>query len=221
MLLWTQQAGAQDERRHRAGTEMIDLDTAVVDRNLDELLNELLFENVPFVFDNSWTLYRAWRLFLATEIKVDPSEIIVVGSAAVGRSLAPPKNLKPFGAHSDVDVAIISHYFFSEAWHHLRSVDLTLDSLTPAQRAAVVEHQRNYIYWGCIATDRLLSLLPFASAWLGAQSKLAARAPTVDRKINFRIYRDFRALRAYQRRGLQQLRDVLLSPKGEPGADLS
>jgi hypothetical protein len=204
-----------------AGLTMADLGKAVVDRNLEELLSELLFERVPFVFDNSWADYRTWRLFLASAIKVDPSEIIIVGTAAVGHSLAPAKGLKPFDAYSDVDVAIVSHYFFSEAWHHLRSIDLTLTPLTPPQKAAVIEHQKRYIYWGCVATDRLLPLLPFATAWLEARAALTARAPTVDREINFRIYRDFRALRAYQLRGLQRLRDALLDPQGELGADVS
>ena len=200
---------------------MIDLGKAVVERNLEELLNELLFENVPLVFDNSWAEYRAWKLFLASGIRVDPSEIIVVGSAAVGHSLAPMKGLRRFDEQSDVDVAIVSHYFFSEAWHHLRSIDLTLAPLSPPQRAAVIDHQTRYIYWGCVATDRLLPLLPFAAMWLQARTALASRAPTVDRDINFRIYRDFRALRAYQLRGLQSLRDTLLEPKGGSSADVS
>lgn len=192
-----------------------ELGAAILGRNLDELLNELLFERVPYVFEESWEGYRSWRLYLSSAIRVDPSEIIIVGSAGVGYSLDPTKQLRRFDDESDVDVAIISDYFFSEAWHHLRSVDLTLDPLTPPQKAAVVDHQKRYIYWGCIATDRLLPIMPFGASWLGARSSLATMAPTLGRDINFRVYKDFRALRSYQLLGLKKLRTALLNSGGD------
>lgn len=164
-------------------------------------------------------MFRTWRRNLSLGINVDPSEIIVTGSAAVGFSLSPTKRLKPFDSKSDVDVAIISDRYFSEAWHHLRSIDLTLAPLTPAQRTAVIDHQKRYVYWGCIATDRLLPILPFAKAWMAARSRLAATEPTLEREINFRIYKDFRALRSYQLRGLQRLRLTLLDPEGGYSAE--
>lgn len=200
---------------------MIDLKKSVLERDLEDLLNELLFEQVPFIFTQSWSLFRTWRRELGLAVNVDPSEIIVVGSAATGQSLSPIKAFKAFDQESDVDVAIVSDHFFSEAWHHLRSVDLTLDALTPTQRAAIVDHQKRYIYWGCIATDRILSLMPFAIRWVAARSNLAAMPPTSDRDINFRIYKDFRALRSYQLRGLKRLRAALLDPKGDESAELS
>lgn len=197
------------------------LSTAIVTRNPEELINELLFEQAPFLFDRAWDTYRKWRLGLASQIDVDPSEIIVVGSAAIGRSLGPTKNLKDFDRASDVDIAIISDRFFSEAWHHLRTIDVTLATLTPAQKVAIADHQRRYIYWGCIATDRLLPLLPFAARWLTARSTLAAEAPTLERDVNFRLYKDFRALRGYQILGLKRLRATLLDTGGGADADVS
>jgi len=44
--------------------------------------------------------------------------------------------------------------------------------------------------------------------------------PTVERDINFRIYKDFRALRGYQLIGLQKLRTTLLDPEGGYSAEL-
>lgn len=200
---------------------MHNLPKAIVEQDLNDLLNELLFEDIPHVFKSSNERYRVWRARLSASLKVDPSEIVIVGSAAVGVSLNPTKNFKPFDEKSDVDVAVISDYFFSEAWHYLRSVDLALPMLTPAQRIAVVEHQKRYVYWGCIATDRLLPILPFGREWLEARAKLMEIEPTIDREINFRIYKDFRALRGYQTLGLKMLRDTLLNPEDKYGAELS
>ena len=44
-----------------------------------------------------------------------------VGSAAIGCSLNPVKNFKPFDSASDVDVAVISNYHFTVAWRYLRT----------------------------------------------------------------------------------------------------
>ncbi len=193
---------------------VVEIKKAILDRDLKDLVNELFFERVPFLFEPLLTQYSPWRCRLSAAINVDPCEIVVIGSAAIGFSLSPAKAFRPFDTKSDVDVAIISDHFFSEAWHHLRTVDITIDSLTPAQRAAVIEHQKKYVYWGCIATDRILSLLPFSREWLAARSNLAAVEPTAERIINFRLYKDFRALRAYQALGLKRLRMALLDPEG-------
>ena len=84
----------------------------------------------------------------------------------------------------------------------------------------VVEHQKRYIYWGCVATDRILPILPFAVTWLDVREQLAQKEPTVDRDINFRIYKDFRALRGYQLQGLKRLQLALVDAKEDGDAEL-
>jgi hypothetical protein len=200
---------------------MNDLRRELLERSHDDLLHEVLFDTAPHIFQGSWALYRPWRRLLSKAINVDACEIIVTGSAALGVSLNPAKILKPFDDRSDVDVAIISDHFFSEAWHHLRGVNLTLDSLTPAQRVAVKDHQLKYIYWGCIATDRVLSILPFNQSWLSARSELAGIDPTKEREINFRIYKDFRALRSYQLMSIRKAYATLLDAPENKNAELS
>jgi hypothetical protein len=182
----------------------------VLSSNLDEIVARALFEGVPIIFNGDSELYRKWRTDLANLLVVDPCEVVIVGSAAVGVSLSPYKNFKPFGASSDVDVAIISEKFFSEAWYSLRKIDFALIRITPAQRAAIQEHQMNYVYWGCVATDKLLPILPFSISWLTARTKMSEHAGTFGRDINFRIYRDFGALRGYHRLGLRRLRASLM-----------
>lgn len=207
-------SGRFPERRRSSAPVMINIAKAILERDPEELVNELLFERIPFLFGSRWETYRAWRYLLGGALNVDPCEIVVIGSAAVGFSLSPVKRLKAFDGSSDVDVAIVSDHFFSEAWHYLRTVDTALGHLTPAQRCAVKEHQKRYIYWGCVATDRVLPILPFSREWLSARARLSATEPTTGRAVNFRVYKDFRALRTYQLRGLKRLRTALLDPEG-------
>lgn len=170
----------------------------------------LYFEKIPFVFANNTEHYRQWRRLLGQLLGVDPQEIVIVGSAAVGCSCNPHKALSPFDDASDIDVAIVSERYFSEAWHHLRTVDLALDVRTGAQRESIKDHRQRLIYWGCVATDKILALLPFAVKWMEARSKMAGAVPTIGRLINFRIYKDFAALRAYQMNCLQTLKTKLV-----------
>jgi hypothetical protein len=182
----------------------------VLSGDLEDLFSRTFFGRIPFVFGEDATLFRAWRAQLAVLLDVDACEVTIVGSAAVGFSLSSYKDFQLFHDGSDIDVAVISDRHFSDAWHHLRGIDATLDSLTPAQRSWLNEHRTRLIYWGCIATDKILPILPFAIRWMSARSKMASEAPTEGRQIKFRVYKDFRALRSYHLAGLKELKAKLL-----------
>lgn len=185
------------------------LKAAILMGNPTDVVAEHVLERVPFIFGDDWKRYRWWRRELGVRLGIDPREITLTGSACVGFSLSPGKLLKPFNEASDVDVAIVSDWHFSEAWHRLRSIDPVMEQLSPTQAAALAAHQTRFVYWGCIATDRVLSLLPFAAQWLGGLTYMSGVAPTEGRKINARIYKDFRALAGYQARSVMALRAEL------------
>ena len=69
------------------------------------------------------------------------------------------------------------------------------------------DHVNKYIYFGTIATDRLLGVLPFGQQWLTATLDMATIDPTIGRSVNLRIYADFDALRAYHVQGVRTLRN--------------
>jgi hypothetical protein len=172
-------------------------------------LEEHMFDCIPHVFAGSRTTYVTWKRELGYAIDVDPACLTIVGSAAVGCSLNPIRNLKPFDSGSDVDVAVISDYYFTVAWRYLRmngSRRLKLDLRT---RNAWDEHVKKYIYWGTIATDKLLGVLPFGLEWLKATSGMSLIEPTKGRDVNLRIYADYEALRAYQMMSVRSVRDSL------------
>jgi len=66
------------------------------------------------------------------------------------------------------------------------------------------------IYWGTVATDRLLSRMPFGQEWLSVLSEMTQESPANGKEINVRLYRDYQALRAYQTDGLGKLRQAFL-----------
>ena len=65
--------------------------------------------------DNYYDLKAA----VADQFEIHPNEIIVVGSAKLGFSIAPTKRYRPFGETSDIDVAIVSPLLFDDVWHEV------------------------------------------------------------------------------------------------------
>lgn len=168
-----------------------------------------LFDRVPHAFGADRSLFAGWKRDLAQRIDVDPACITLVGSAATGFSLNPNKNFKPFDDASDIDVAVISQHHFAIGWRYLRTNGARRLRVDMATRNAWDEHVNRYIYWGTLATDRLLGVLPFGREWLQAVTHMSSVSPTLGRPVNLRIYWDYDALRSYQVRGAKHLRDSL------------
>ncbi len=184
----------------------------------DEFLAELLskppelvaslwiLDRIPYPFQDDRMLYAEWRHKLSSLLEVDSSEIVITGSGAFGISLNPNKNYKFYDESSDIDVAIVSEFFFNTSWKYLRNIGTKIHTLPPPAKQSVKDHVGKYIYWGTIATDKLLPYLPFGRKWLSALSEMSKVEPTKNREIKARIYKDFDSLRAYQINNLKNLR---------------
>jgi hypothetical protein len=187
---------------------------AIKDKFLEELVSsppELIaslwiLDRIPFPFNGDANLYARWRMKLSSLVKVDSSEIVVTGSGAFGISLNPNKNYRFFDQESDIDVAVVSEHFFNVSWWHLRNLGSDIHGMPQAAKQSVRDHVQRYIYWGTIATDRILPYLPFGSQWIDALGAMAKMAPTEGRDIKARIFKDFDSLRAYQVNNLKHLR---------------
>lgn len=168
-----------------------------------------LLERVPFAFDNNLDAYLAWKHDLADKLAVDPKAITLVGTAAIGTSLNPTKNFKDFDAESDIDVAVVSQHHFNILWRWLRGLGAAYHGLPAGARNAVDRH-REYVYWGTIATDKLLPHTPLAAEWVPALDSMSSIGPTKGREVKARVYADYDSLRAYHAKGVRTIRQKLL-----------
>ena len=166
------------------------------------------FDSVPFVFENNYRQYIDWRHELSDKIKIDPSDIIITGSANLGFSLNPNKNFKEFDHISDVDICIFSEYYFTIAWHDL--LNLSLVGLSNKMNTVVKEHRNRYIYWGTIATDQILPLLSFGRTWARIIPQMSKYKPLGDHEIHFRIYRDRHSFRSYLLTSIENRRTAIM-----------
>jgi hypothetical protein len=181
----------------------------LLEKDPKDFVSHYLFEPVPFAFAGDLVAWIKWKTELARGLGIDPYDIVLTGSAAIGYSLNPKKGYKPFDNSSDVDCGVISQYHFEVAWRYLRQLRPAWLSLPPESKRALVAHQKTYVFAGTIATDSILALLPFGSEWQGVLDAMARRSPTTNRDIRLRIYRDYDSLRHYQASGIERLRNDL------------
>lgn len=171
-----------------------------------------LFDVVPFIFSDSPTC-SDWKIKIAQLLRVDPCSVFLIGSGCTGISLNPNKGFKAFDNESDIDVAIISGYHFELAWRALRELGAERYRLDAAAKASLNEHRDSNLYWGMIATDKILGLLPFGREWISAGIEIGKKPPMEGREIKFRLYRDSYSFVSYHLNNLRNLQSELLTRK--------
>lgn len=177
------------------------------------LTSKWILEKTPHIFKEDRELYLKTKLLLAEKLQIDSCSIIFVGSSCAGFSLAPHKNFKLFNEDSDVDIAVISHYHFDVAWRELRGIDIYAQP--PDVQASIRDHRERLIYYGTIATDKILGLMPFGEQWLEAIGELQKNDLFADREIKFRLYRDHESLRAYHINNFESKISEIVNVKAE------
>jgi hypothetical protein len=187
----------------------------IINEHSSFITSKWVVERVPHVFNDNLDNYIDWKEKLSLLIGVDSKSIVLTGSSAAGVSLNPDKNFKLFDEESDIDVAVVSAHHFDIAWHYLRNIGTKRHKLKQSEKNSIEDHRTRLIYWGTIATDQIIQILPFGNEWINAINEMRKITPTEDKEINLRIYKDFEALRAYQNGSINKLKDNLLKQNKE------
>jgi hypothetical protein len=189
---------------------MSDLDKFIKDlesKPLSFVAMKWVIERTPYVFSKNRVDYISWKEQLSQKIGIDGKSITFTGSSCTGFSLNPNKNFNIFDDESDIDIAIISNHYFDISWHYLRNIGAKRYSFKREQIASITDHVSRLIYWGTIATDKILEILPFGANWFKELQSMSTCPPTEGRDINIRIYKDFESLKAYHVNNLMLLRN--------------
>jgi hypothetical protein len=173
------------------------------------ICSKWILDKIPHIFNSDRIKYIKWKEDLGSKLGIDSKAISFTGSSCTGFSLNPSKSFKQFGGHSDIDIAIVSDLHFDIAWNALRNLGVKQLSLSYKQKISLHDHRNRLIYWGTIATDKILELLPFGIDWSLILIETSKLAPANGRTINIRLYKDYDSLRAYQVNNLNNLRTQL------------
>lgn len=167
----------------------------------------------PYIFGEDNSAHNVWKKIIAEELGVSLFDLMIVGSAAVGRSLNPAKNLAAFTQDSDIDIAVVSAHYFDLSWRWMRRLGSDRYRLPKPAQDWIKEHEARLVYWGAIATDQLLQYMPFGPTWVQKIAAYSNRAPADGREINLRLYRDHESLEAYLTRSIRKTRSTFYAEK--------
>ncbi len=182
----------------------------LLDQKPSILFSRWILNKIPIIFDGDVELFIQWKEQFSKLIKVDSQAILFTGSCCNGFSFSPFKNFRDFDENSDIDIAVISDYFFDTCWFEIRNYGNKYHDLKTYQQQSFEDHRTKFIYWGTIATDKLLPIFSFGKDWVLALEKMSTLDPTINRQINIRIYKNFESLREYYIDGFKKLQRNLI-----------
>lgn len=149
--------------------------------------------------------YHQLREKIGAKFKVHPNEVMVVGSAKLGFSIAPQKRYQPFGDKSDIDVAIVSSDLFDSFWksvYNLWSEKILWENELDFKK---------YLFQGWIRPDKLPNSKNFEQGanWWEFFRTLTSSGEFGPYKIRGAIYKDFDFLQGYQNFAVQYCKDYI------------
>lgn len=198
----------------RANQEDLDrLAEACTSSSSEFVVSKWIVEKIPFIFHDDYDSFIKTKILIAQKLGIDTCSVVFVGSSSTGFSLNPNKKFKIFDEESDIDIAIISHHYFNEAWHWMKAQDESL--LTGRAKQAIKMHRKRYVFDGTIATDAFLALLPFGKQWQSIISDLDKEPAFHGREIHFRLYQDHKSLIDYHIRNVKSNLPRLLGVEPE------
>lgn len=147
--------------------------------------------------------YFDLRSNVAAEFELHPNEVLVVGSAKLGFSIAPDKPYRPFCDESDIDVVLVSSALFDEIWESVyRYKDEGGDWPQYSDFS-------DYFFQGWIRPDKLPSspMFPFAKKWWEFFREVTRSRMFGYYKVAGALYKSYYFLENYQKCCVQTCMD--------------
>jgi hypothetical protein len=176
-------------------------------------------EDPPYVCEPDPDSWGGFREAIVTALKISASDIRVIGSARLGFSLTPGKNLRRFGDKSDVDVLIVNADLFDNLW--LALLAAAYPRLPASERlGGWLQRRRNEVYTGWISPEdvsldksifgsKAVPVLDFRTRWFTALRAAAQLPARRFEGISGRLYRTWQHAELYHLQSLGELRRSL------------
>jgi hypothetical protein len=148
-----------------------------------------------YVFENG--KYFDLKAEVADHFEIHPSEILLVGSAKLGFSIAPRKRYRPFGDQSDIDIAIVSPPLFEKIWQQVFDYQDNISYFWPRDDEIDFKH---FLFTGWIRPDKLppARSFSFRKEWWDFFLSLTSTGVYGPYKITAGLYKSWYYLEKYQ-----------------------
>ena len=193
----------------------------LLSRPLDGVVQEYLFQGMPYVFRDRPESLKLLRRHLCDALKLSDQNVIVVGSAQIGFSLSPDNFPRQFSDESDIDIVVVDEALFDKVWmtmlkwHYPRRLS-HLGQVDGEWASA----RRRDLYWGWFVPDKirfeglslphvLNPLRDISTEWFNAFQSLSQYPQFASRSISGRLYRTWDHALLYHLDGLRQISDAI------------
>lgn len=175
-------------------------------QDLGTLTDDIVFQKY-IVFGDSYILkpelYFELKHDISLELGVHSTQVILVGSAKLGFSIAPNKRYQHFRDESDLDVAVISQDLFDDLW------SIAFDYWNISGDWYRGGNFRDYLFRGWVRPDYLPPTVQYANEWFEYFRRLTASQKFGPFKISAGVYKSWQFLERYQEIAIAQCRQSL------------
>jgi hypothetical protein len=187
---------------------------------LADVVRGTLFGGLPYVFANSPGDWSRLRGSLSARLGCPEEQIVVVGSAKMGFSLAPRKYGRAFRADSDIDVIVIHESLYDQVWLSVLTWHYRRRYRLPPTERRWDQARRDELYWGYLNPTGfryhglqrqrdLRDARRVSTLWFNAFQELGRVPAFAGRKVSGRLYRTWDHAVGYHDHGLRELRRAL------------
>lgn len=173
-----------------------------------EIVEKYISFGTPYIFSENESLYYELKTEIANFFSIGSKKnIIVVGSAKLGFSIAPSKRFRDIHDESDIDVAIIDEELFDSYWEKLFEFNINIKSRSQKEQDTY-DKFLSYFFRGWLRPD----LFPFEykgkDEWFDFFNQISYKKYD-KRKVNAAIYKNEFFFNQYHTGAIKLLREGL------------
>jgi hypothetical protein len=170
----------------------------------NEIVDRHILFGTPYIFKAEEDKYYSLKRVIASEFDVSTSNVVMVGSAKLGYSIAPKKLWRPIQENSDIDMVIISDQLFDSFWKQLLDFNINLTYRTEKDQEMYNEFLE-YFFKGWLRPDKFPFKYPSKQKWFDFFSSISYKEYD-KRKVTGAIYRSEHFFKLYHEINIKKLR---------------
>jgi len=172
------------------------------------IIHKYLLHGTPILYKDKEDLYFELKQEIASFFKISPTNVVMVGSAKLGFSIAPHKLWNNFSEESDIDIVVISEDVFDEYWKELLDFNIKVKARSKEED----DRYRKFLEYflkGWLRPD----LFPFKynkkSTWFDFFKSISYGNKFGNYKVTGAIFRNQYFFEKYHSTNIQKLRQKI------------
>lgn len=192
------------------------IESANSNDDINYIVSEIMATSIPWFFTNKFGIdankkFQEFKIFMASQFSIPPTDIFICGSSLLGFSLSPSKNFSDFNENSDVDIVIINSKLFKQYWNAFFG-DYTYSKLVGKNYSTIAKNVfKHFIDFH----NEYVTAHPLFVEW---EKKTAGYKKVLQIKFNFPAevsYRVYSSYEDYQSNLIKTIYDIKYPFKGK------